>query len=203
MSEEQIQDLLDYRARRGRPRGRPGRVHGHDLVADASTAIFTVNAGGPRRRRSPSTPSVSTSPGPPDAPVRARPSRSCRERLRGHRPGRDGQDRRSTRPTATAAILLEGRTGRSRRRRRWPWPDVKPDRLRQPRRPECDAAADPRHDRRRDRGARDPGLRGRFHRLDRWSARRRQVLQAVRSPAAPRRQQLARRLSSRTRRLRA
>ena len=91
--------------------GRPAPSTTNTMVADASTAIFTVNAGGLDEDRLGLRARASTTRGVPDLPRRARPSAKLRDRLRRLRPGRLDHDRRLRARRAIAAILIEGQPG--------------------------------------------------------------------------------------------
>ena len=197
MSEEQIQDLLDYALNEG-GLGAARAEYTDMMVSDASTAVFTVNAGGLAK-----TVSVYAlgfeAPEVPDLAIR-QVLATLRDRLLDIDQG--GTVKTDVyAPDRYRAILLEGQAGAP-DQKAWPWPEVKPAEFVSNGDPNAMPLPARVMTAGRDRGARDQALRGRFHRVAAGRPRRRQVLHAVRPPAAPRRQELARRLSSRTRRLR-
>lgn len=121
LTEEQVQDLLTYALGEGglgvaRPEYR------NDLVADASTAVFTVDAGGLKKTVSVYALGMDQ-PGLPDAPARAAFARLA-ERLHAI----DGGGTIGTadyEPERYRGILLDGQPGVP-DAKRWPWIGIAP-----------------------------------------------------------------------------
>ena len=121
MSEEQIQDLLDYALNEG-GLGAARAEYTDMMVSDASTAVFTVNAGGLAK-----TVSVYAlgfeAPEVPDLAIR-QVLATLRDRLLDIDQG--GTVKTDVyAPDRYRAILLEGQAGAP-DQKAWPWPEVKP-----------------------------------------------------------------------------
>jgi hypothetical protein len=121
MNEEQIQDLLDYALNEG-GLGAARAEYTDMMVSDASTAVFTVNAGGLAK-----TVSVYAlgfeAPEVPDLAIRQVLATLRKHLLDIDRGGTVKTDVYA--PDRYRAILLEGQAGAP-DQKAWPWPAVKP-----------------------------------------------------------------------------
>jgi hypothetical protein len=121
LSEDQIQDLLAYALGEG-GLGVARPEYGNDLVADASTAVFTVDAGGVKKTVSVYALGFDDA-GVPDAPARAAFGR-LKDRLTNiDKGGTFATDEYI--PERYRGILLEGQPGVP-GAIPWPWPDIAP-----------------------------------------------------------------------------
>ncbi len=121
LSEEQVQDLLELALDQGGlAQARP--EYSNDMVADASTAIFTVNAGGATKTVSIYALGIEA-PGVPDGPARAA-FLGLAQTLTKIDEG--GIVTPSTyEPTAYRGILMDSPGVVAPDIRTWPWPDIK------------------------------------------------------------------------------
>jgi hypothetical protein len=121
LTEEQVQDLLAYALGEG-GLGAARPEYRNDLVADASTAVFTVDAGGLKKTVSVYALGMDQ-PGLPDAPARAAFAKLA-DRLQGiDRAGTIGTTEYE--PERYRGILLEGQPGAP-DAKPWPWTGITP-----------------------------------------------------------------------------
>ena len=147
MNEEQVQTLLEYALREG-GLGAARAEYLDMMVSDASTAIFTVNAGGLAKTVSVYALGLEQDGMPDLLP------RKTLAALRDHLVDIDQGGSIKTdvyAPERYRAILFEGQPGAP-DQKAWPWPDVEDRRVRGQRRPERVPDAGSGDDRRRDRG---------------------------------------------------
>ena len=151
LSEDQIQATLERAIGEG-GLGAARPKYENNMVADASTTIFTVNAGGLKKTVSVYALGMDD---PTSADVLARAAFAEARRPRSATSTTAGRSRASSScPTGYRGILLDGGPGAAERPKAWPWPELKPSDFVGSGRPEQLPAAGPRPDRRRGRGAR-------------------------------------------------
>jgi hypothetical protein len=120
LSEEQIQDLLVYALAEGGLAGaRP--TYNNDMVADASTALFTIEAGGIKKTVSIYALGMELDGGA-DAPARAA-FRKLADRLADFDQG-GSIETAVYQPTAYRGVLFESQGVTAPDVRDWPWPDL-------------------------------------------------------------------------------
>ena len=122
LSEDQVQDLLTFAlGEGGLAVARP--EYSNQMVADAGTAIFTVNAGGLTKKVSVYALGIDNT-GSPDAPAYAAFAKLV-ETLTGIEKG-GAITATDYEPTAYRAILMEAPGVVDPGTKAWPWPDLKP-----------------------------------------------------------------------------
>lgn len=122
LSEEQVQELLALALGEGGLAGaRP--EYGNDMVADASTALFSINAGGIEKTVSVYALGLDVE-GMPDAPARAAFARLAQRLTDFDQGGTIPTE--AYEPTGYRGILFDGGGMVAPDQRAWPWPDIAP-----------------------------------------------------------------------------
>lgn len=123
LSEEQIQDLLAYALGEGNL-GIARAQYDNNLIADAGTGTFTVNAGGLKKSVAVYALGMEVMPGVPDQAARAAFTRLAERLGDFDRGGTIATDVYS--PAAYRGVLMDGTGMVVPDVRAWPWKDIKP-----------------------------------------------------------------------------